>query len=96
MNKLVNWRKNNPVIHNGKLMHYAPKHEGFYVYFRYNEDKTVMVVLNKKDEEAALETDRFYERLKGYSQGTDVVTGQTYDLEDMTVPARSSLILELK
>jgi len=94
--KLVNWRKNNPVIHNGKLMHYAPKHEGFYIYFRYNEDKTVMVVLNKKDKKTTLKTDRFYERLKGYSQGTDVISGDTYNLDDMTVPARSSLILELR
>ena len=93
--KLVNWRKNNPVIHSGKLMHYAPK-QGFYVYFRYNQDKTVMVVLNKKDEKAPLKTDRFYEQLQGYSTGTDVITGDTYNLDDMTVPARSSMILELK
>ncbi|MDZ7681748.1 MAG: alpha-amylase family glycosyl hydrolase [Fodinibius sp.] len=94
--KLVNWRKDNPVIHSGKLMHYAPTQDGIYVYFRYNKNKTVMVVLNKKEEKTTLKTERFYERIKNYSQGTDVISGNTYDLDDMTVPARSALILELE
>jgi len=94
--KLLTWRKDNSVISNGKLMHYAPKHDGFYVYFRYNDDKTVMVVLNKNEKDTRLKTDRFYERTKGYSKGTDVITGKTYNLDNLVVPKRSALILELK
>ncbi len=94
--KLLNWRKDNPIIHDGKLMHYAPKHEGFYVYFRYNKDKTVMVILNKNENATELDTDRFYERTQGFTEGTDVITGKTYSLDEMTVPGRSALILELK
>lgn len=94
--KLVNWRKNNPVIHDGKLMHYAPRHDGFYVYFRHNEEKTVMVILNKNKKDTLLKTDRFYEMLEDYSKGTDVITGKTYPLGSLDVPGRSALILELK
>ncbi len=36
--KLLNWRKGNPVIHTGKLTHFAPEN-GVYVFFRYNNDK---------------------------------------------------------
>ncbi len=33
---IQNWRKEKPVIHHGKLMHFAPEN-GIYVYFRYND-----------------------------------------------------------
>jgi len=94
--KLVNWRKKNPLIHDGKLKHYAPTHDGFYVYFRYNQNKTVMVILNKNKQDTLLETDRFYEMLEDYSTGIDVITGTTYPLDELVVPRRSALILELK
>lgn len=94
--KLVNWRKNSPVIHTGKLMHYAPQHDGLYVYFRYNKQKTVMVILNKNKKDTKIDTGRFYERTQGFSKGTDVITGKTYSLDNLIAPARSALILELK
>ena len=94
--KLVNWRKDNPVIHNGKLTHYAPKYDGAYVYFRYNKDNTVMVVLNKSEDAMNLEPGRFHEQTQGFSKGTDVITGESYQLDGLEVPARSTLILELE
>ncbi|HET6527661.1 MAG TPA: alpha-amylase family glycosyl hydrolase, partial [Balneolaceae bacterium] len=94
--KLLNWRKNNSIIHTGKLMHYAPKHDGIYVYFRYNEQETVMVIFNKSETEKHLNRNYFYEMLEGFSKGTDVATGKFYLLDDLVVPPRSALILELK
>lgn len=93
--KLVNWRKENPVIHNGKLMQYVPRN-GKYIYFRYNSKKSVMVIFNKNEEPTTVDTDYYHERLKGYSQGTDIITGETYSLDNFKVPARSALILELE
>lgn len=94
--KLLNWRKNKTVIHNGKLMHYVPEN-GIYVYFRYNDTDKVMVVLNKNTVATNLPADRFNEMLSGLQTGTDVATGQTYNIgENMQVPARSALILELE
>ncbi|MFZ5941089.1 MAG: glycoside hydrolase family 13 protein [Bacteroidota bacterium] len=93
---LLNWRKANPVVQSGKLIHFAPEN-GCYVYFRYNEQKRVMVVLNKNRESVKLKTDRFVEMLHGYQTGTDVITGTVYSLSDeITVPSLTPLVLELK
>jgi len=92
--RLFNWRKENSVIHNGKLKHFAPEN-GTYVYFRYNKEKTVMVILNKNKENTTLHTERFNEIISGYTTGTDVITGIKYNLNLIDLPAKTSLLLEL-
>jgi len=93
---LLNWRKETPVIHDGKLMHFAPE-EGTYVYFRYNNTDKVMVILNKNRTKKELKLDRFEEMLTGTTYGTDVLTGKTFELTNtLTLPALAPLILELK
>lgn len=94
--KLFNWRKGKTVIHNGKMMHYLP-HDNVYVYFRYNDKETVMVVLNNSADAKTFGTTRFAERLTGFSNGKDVLTGKTIDVaKDITMEAKSVLVLELK
>jgi hypothetical protein len=52
--------------------------------------------LNANDKETVLDAGRFHEMLSGVASGTDVLTGQTYDLKDkIRLPAKSTLILEL-
>jgi len=93
--KLLNWRKGADVVHHGKLMHFTPD-RGTYTYFRYDEKRIVMVVLNKNRSDVALATQRFHEVLPSNAHGTDVITGKTYDLAaTLAVPARSALILEI-
>jgi glycosidase len=101
--KLLNWRKTQPLIHHGKLMHFAPEN-GTYVYFRYPEGKgapatgarRVMVVFNKNRQPASLDSARFAEVLPRGARGVDVVSGKSYDLSGtLTVPARSALVLEV-
>lgn len=95
LKKLLNWRKNSPVIANGKLMHYAPK-DGIYVYFRYSDDKKVMVILNKNDEASTVDLKRFNEMLKGASLATDVINGIKIELcNTLEIPAKSPMILEM-
>ena len=48
--KLLNYRKENKVLHHGKLLQYVPE-ENVYVYFRYDEEARVMVVINNSPEE---------------------------------------------
>ena len=43
--KLANFRKASTALTTGKMMQYAPE-EGLYVYFRYDNDQTVMVTMN--------------------------------------------------
>lgn len=93
--KLLNWRRETSVIHDGKLMHYVPV-GNVYVYFRYNENETVMVVLNR-GEAVELDMDRFTQRTDGFTYGTNVVTGNRMNiLSSISLPAISALILELQ
>lgn len=94
--KLVNWRKNSPVIYRGQLTQYAPKHDGLYIYFRHNETKTVMVAFNKNDTATPVDTSYYHQMLDGYTRGTDVITGKRYPLDELAIPARGALILELQ
>ncbi len=94
--KLLQWRKTSNVVHTGKLKHFVPK-DGVYVYFRYNDDEKVMVVLNKNTSTTKLDLKRFVEILEGETQGKEVITSKTYSLkESIEVGARAVLILELE
>jgi len=94
--KLLNWRKSNDIVEHGKLMHFIP-HDNIYVYFRYNDKGTIMVILNKNTEGKLLSTARFAEIMKGFTSGHDVVSGENItDLSTITVPAMSPMIIELK
>lgn len=94
---LLNWRKQQPVIHTGKLMHFVPENE-CYVYFRYDDRHKIMVVLNNSAEESkTLALGRFGEMLEGVEKGREVITGKEIGLkENLTVPAKTAMILELK
>jgi hypothetical protein len=76
-------------------MHFAPQ-EGIYVYFRYNENESVMVILNKNKVDSKLSTARFAERLKGYSKGNEIITStEINQINEINVPARSAMIIDL-
>lgn len=96
--KLLNWRKGKEVIHTGKMKHYLPEN-GTYVYFRYNDTDKVMVVLNNNEKEQTLDLKRFSESLGGVSTGRDAISGKVIPVNStgkLAVPAKSSLILELR
>lgn len=91
---LANYRKNTPALQTGKLMQYIPEH-GVYVYFRYDAQKTVMVVYNSQDKEQAVSTSRYSQRINGALKARNVISGDTIDLSKLTVPANTALVLEL-
>ena len=94
--KVFNWRKSKSVIHNGKLMHYLPDNN-VYVYFRYNDNESVMVVVNNSKDKQTFKLDRFKESLGSYSSGKDIISDANFDLKsELTIEGKSSLILELK
>jgi len=94
--KLFNWRKNKEVIHTGKMMHYIPENN-VYVYFRYNDTETVMVVMNNNTDKQTFKLNHFKESIKNYQTGTDVLSGKQINLkDDLEIEGKSALILELK
>ena len=95
MRKLLQWRKESDVIHDGKLMQFAPMGNA-YVYFRYDDNDTVMVVFNRGDKKIDLDLARFQERLIGSRQARDVISGKTYELSSsLELDPRSVLLLEI-
>jgi neopullulanase len=95
LNKLLQYRKENPVLHHGKMIQFIPQHN-LYVYFRINEQKTVMVILNNSSQKSALDADRFEECLMGKRQGRDIITGTPVNLQGMEVEGKSAMIIEIK
>lgn len=94
--KLFQWRKTNEVVHFGKMTHYIPENN-VYVYFRYTDNKSVMVIMNNSETDQTLKTNRFQENIGNYKTAKDVLTEKTFDLEnDITIEPKSVLILELK
>ena len=74
--KLFTWRKTATVIHTGKLLHFVPQENNFYVYFRYSEDELVMVAINNSRASVEIEWDRYQEITSKYSDltGTEIFT----------------------
>ncbi len=101
---LLNWRKGQKVIHEGKLLQFVPQNN-LYVYFRYLEPikemaqpaEVIMVIINNSKEEQTLNWSRFSEGFFGFDKGKDVLTNQTFDFEVPTgkVPAKTSYIIKL-
>jgi neopullulanase len=96
MKKLLNWRKNKKVIHDGNTLHFAPAN-GTYVYFRYNKQEKIMVLLNKNNTEMHLPADRFNEILKDHQHAINVLTDEKLSLQnEFTLPPKSATVLEIK
>ncbi|MEN0038616.1 MAG: glycoside hydrolase family 13 protein [Cellvibrio sp.] len=93
---LLNWRKNAEVIHRGKLQHFAPV-DGIYVYFRYLDNRAVMVVLNKNPETKTLDLQRFKGLLTGKTKAVDALAGSKLDItKPLTLSPKASLVIDLQ
>lgn len=97
MQKILQWRKTNIAVSNGKLIHYAPDRSGVYVYARIKDDKTVLVVLNGTGSEKTISMKRFREVTSSYISGKDIITGNNIDIQtSLSIPANGEYILELE
>ena len=94
--KLLNWRKNNKVIHEGKFIHFTPKEQvEIYSYFRILGDKIVWTIFNRKEETQTIKLEKYQEVLKGKSKGYDVINDKTIDLSNLKISPKSALIIEI-
>lgn len=92
---LANFRKTSSALTTGKLMQFQPD-DALYVYFRYDDQQTVMCVMNTNAKEKTVDVARYAERLTGFRQGRNVLTGQRTSLsQNFTIPGNRMIILEL-
>ncbi len=94
MKRLLNWRKQNPVIAEGKTLHFAPA-KGLYVYFRYNAQKTVMVMMNKNKTAVKPDLKRFSEILGSKRKAMDVLSGNSQLLDGNFTVEPGATVFEL-
>jgi hypothetical protein len=104
----LNWRKNQEVIHEGKLVQYVPENN-VYVYFRIQESKNglqsskrLMVVLNNSTDEQKINLERFEEsldvsQLKSVPIRKEILSDLPIDFSQktLTIPGKTAWIIEL-
>ncbi|GHT47762.1 neopullulanase SusA [Bacteroidia bacterium] len=97
LQKLLQWRKTNKAVTEGKLIHYAPSwNEDVYVYARIKDNNKVLVILNGSTEEQTLSPEKYREVIGNAGSGKDIISGKTIDLNGkIIVPAKGVYILEL-
>ncbi len=93
--RLANFRKNSSAIKTGKLMQFYPI-DGVYVYFRYDNQQTIMCAMNTNEKPATIDLARFKERLQGFKNGREIVSYNKITLADsLKLTPMSNLVLEL-
>ena len=99
--KVLNWRKNQAVIHEGTLVQYVPENN-VYVYFRILGEKKIMVVLNNATDAQSIATSRFVDVLDKFSIRAvplkkEVLSDTFIDMSknSLTIPGKTAWIIEL-
>ena len=90
---IFNWRKNQPTIHNGKMMHFRPKND-VYTYFRYDKNSSIMVILNISEKNQKIDLKRFEERIGNNKIFYDVFKNKNVEIHDyLEVSSKTPIIL---
>ena len=93
--RFANFRKTSSALKTGSFMQYLPQ-DGVYVYFRYDNNETVMCVFNQNDASKTINLSRFSERIKDHKRALDIATGTTFNLEPtLTVGGKYVLVMKL-
>ena len=91
---LANFRKKSSALTTGKMMQYVPV-DGVYVYFRYDAKQTVMVVINTAKTEKTISFGDYSERTKGFTQFTNITTGEQAAMKPFTLGSYQTAVMEL-
>ena len=88
--RLFQFRKSEPIIWNGKTMHFASR-DNTYAYFRYTDEGAIFVFINASDKEKTIPVNHYAEILGKYNPvGTNVLTGERVDLSSTPLHPYSS------
>jgi len=91
---LANFRKASSALTTGKMMQYVPE-DGVYVYFRYDDKQTIMIVMNTSKKEKTISFDKYAERTNGFTRYTNVISKAESDMKDFSLGSYNTVVLEL-
>lgn len=92
---LANYRKNTTALRTGRMMQYLPV-DGLYIYFRYDDNQTVMCVMNTSDQPQEIDFSKYAERTAGFTKAKSVVSNTSFDMATKTtIPSMNMWVLEL-
>ena len=94
---LLQWRKTNPAVAGGQLIHYAPDYKTqCYVYARIKDNNRVLVILNGSNSEQTLSPEKYCEVLGNAVSGKDIISGKIIDLRKViNVSAKGVYVIEI-
>ena len=91
---MANFRRSSSALTTGKFMQFLPD-DGVYVYFRYDNDQTIMVVMNTAKTEKNITINNYSERTGGFTMFKDVITKETGKLKDFNLGSYKTAVYEL-
>ena len=91
---LANYRKKSSALTTGKFMQYLPE-DGVYTYFRYDNNQTIMTVMNTSKSEKNISFNKFEERTNGFSKYKNVITNDMGSMTDFKLGSYQTVVLEL-
>ena len=94
--QLFQWRKKEPVLHEGKTMHFLSRNNT-YAFFRYNDQEAVFVFANASEEDREVPVSHYREILEQYNpEGYDPLSGKKVSLvRPFKVPGLSTVVVKL-
>lgn len=94
--KLGNFRKNSSALKTGNTMQYVPANN-LYVYFRYDNNQTIMCVMNTSDAAQTIDFTKYVERTAGFTKAIRVSDDQQFSMGDkLSIDSNEMWVLELK
>ena len=94
LSRLLHWRQGNEVITKGKQTQFCPR-KGVYVIARQYQGKSVMTIINGKNEANELNVSRYAEIIGSHDKATDVTNGRTVLInKNVKLRPRQTMVLE--
>jgi len=87
------YRTKSSALKTGQMMQYIPE-DGLYVYFRYDNNQTVMCVMNTDNKPRNVNFSKYAERTASFISGKDVIAGNIVGSE-FSIPAMTMQVIEL-
>ncbi len=77
-------------------MQYVPANDGVFVYFRYDNKQTVMIVLNTSKEQKTISPIDYTERTKGFTKMKNALTGEINPLGKFPLDSYGAAVYEFQ